>query len=263
MVYFKKYIWVKNLLIILGILIALFILVNIFLRIITRHNKELSVPDFTNMPVAEAQVIASQHHLRLEVTDSVYIKRMGRGFISRQNPIPGSQVKKNRRILLTINSVNPKQVEMPSLIGYSLRQAKIELISEGLTVGKLIYVNDMATNNVLAQKFNGEDIEAGTLIETDTPIDLVLGLNPNDAITFIPNVMGYRYITAKDLIIDNSLNLSKITFDETVKSYSDSLDAVVYRQNPAASDSIQYRIGSQVQLFFTKDQSKLDDPYAL
>lgn len=248
---------------ILGILIVLFLIINIILQITTRHNKELTVPDFTNIPVAEAQEIAKAHHLRLEITDSVFIKRMGRGFISRQNPEAGSQVKKNRRILLTINSVNPKLVEMPSLIGYSLRQAKIELISQGLTVGRLIYVNDMATNNVLAQKLNGENIEAGTPVETDTPIDLVLGLNPGDDITFIPNVKGYRLITAKDIIIDNSLNISKISFDETVIDYTDSLNAVVYRQQPAPSDSIQYKIGAAIQLFLTKDQSKLDDPYAL
>ena len=48
---------------------------------------------------------------------------------------------------------------MPSLTGFSLRQARTELASNGLNIGKLIYVNDMATDNVLAQQYMGEDIE--------------------------------------------------------------------------------------------------------
>lgn len=263
MKFFKKHIWLKNILAIFVILVVLFLIINLFLRITTRHNIELSVPDFTNMSVPEAEIIAAKNHLRLDVTDSVYIKRMGRGLISRQTPDAGSKVKKNRRILLTINSVNPKLVEMPSLTGYSLRQAKTELLSLGLVVGKLIYVEDMATNNVLAQKYNGENIEPGTLIETDTPIDLILGLNSKSDITYIPNVTGYRYITAKDILNDNSLNISKITFDESVINYSDTLNAVVYRQIPFPSDSIQYKLGYPVQLSLTTDQSKLSDPYAL
>lgn len=249
---------------ILAILVVIYIITSLSLKLITRHNDELTVPDFSGMTVAEALTIANHKHLRLEVTDSVYIRSLKRGAISRQNPDPGSHVKKNRRILLTINSIVPKQVEMPSLIGYSLRQAKTELISKGLMVGKLIYQQDMATNNVLAQKYNGVDIEPGEMVTSESPIDLVLGMNYSDNRTFIPNVTGYKYTMARDIIHDNSLNISSAKFDETVESYSDSLDAFVYRQQPAPSDSISYRMGTTVTLYLSKDQSKLEaDPYGI
>lgn len=246
---------------IIAVLVLLFVIVSITLSIITRHNRELTVPDFSGMPLAQATLLAQQHHLRLDVTDSVYIRNMERGNITRQNPDPGSKVKKNRRILLTINSVLPKRVEMPSLIGFSLRQAKTELISKGLDVGRLIYIEDMATNNVLAQKLNGEDIEPGVLIESETPIDLILGLNSYDNMTYVPNVIGYKYQMALDIIHDNSLNIYKTHFDETVFTYSDSLEAAVYNQYPASSDSIQVRMGTSMTLYLSKDQSKIGNPY--
>lgn len=254
--------WIKTVLLIFATLVFLFLVVNIFLVITTRHNREFVVPDFTSMSVPDAREIAHKAHLRLEVTDSVYIRGFGRGLISRQNPEAGSNVKKNRRILLTINSISPQIVEVPSLIGFSLRQAKTELLSCGLTIGKLIYVSDLATNNVLAQKYLGEDIEAGSKLESESPIDLILGLNQRDNITFVPDVRGYKYLTAKDMMYDNSLNISKIVFDETVVNYSDSLEAVVFKQYPAPSDSIHYSLGYPTHLYFTKNQEKVINPYA-
>ena len=66
---------------------------------------------------------------------------------------------------------------MPNLVGLSMRQALAELQSRGLVLGKLIYVQDMATNNVLRQLHGNREINPGKTIETDTVIDLVLGLN--------------------------------------------------------------------------------------
>ena len=196
-----KYSLTKNILLIIGILVVGYVIINLFLRIITRHNQELTVPDMTGMNLAEASAVAAEADLRLEVTDSVYIRGMERGAIARQNPEPGGKVKKNRRILLVINSVIPRQSTMPSLTGFSLRQARTELASNGLNIGKLIYVNDMATDNVLAQQYMGEDIEPGTRLNSGTAIDLVLGLNPADSATFIPYIIGYRYQMAGSLCL--------------------------------------------------------------
>ena len=129
----------KNILLIIGIIVAGYVAVVLSLQAVTRHNKELTVPDFSGMSLEEAGILAEAEGLRLDVTDSVYIRGMERGVISRQNPLPGSHVKKNRRILLVINSVLPRQSIVPSVTGYSLRQAKAELIANGLRVGRLIY----------------------------------------------------------------------------------------------------------------------------
>ena len=170
-----------------SVLVVLFVLFSL-LKYITRHNQELEVPSFINMTVEQAEVIARANELRLEVTDSVYINRMAPGAIFRQNPEAAGKVKKNRRILLTINATQPKLVKMPELVGFSLRQAQSELISNQLRLGKLIYVEDMATNNVLGQLYNGAPIEADTKIPSESIIDLQLGINDTDSTTYIPEV---------------------------------------------------------------------------
>lgn len=161
---------------------------------------------------------------------------------------------------MVINSVLPRQSIVPSVTGYSLRQAKAELIANGLRVGRLIYQEDMATNNVLAQQYLGEDIIPGTRINSGTAIDLVLGLNPEDSTTFVPNVVGYKYQMATELLQDNSLNIYSCDFDSTVSTYSDTLEAYVYGQYPPASDSITVRTGSSVSLFLSKDITRIPVP---
>ncbi len=239
------------------VVLVLLLVASIFLKILTRHSNELEVPDFSGMTMREAQKAANRADLRLEVTDSVFLPKMGRGVIFRQNPHSGSKVKKNRRILLTINSLAPKQVTMPSVIGYSLRQAKAELVAKQLTVGKLIYVSDMATNNVLSQMYNGRFIAYGSKVESGSEIDLELG-NSGGENTFIPEIVGLSFITAKDILIDNSLNLGKLTYDETVKTYADTLSCFVIKQNPEPTNRSSYSLGSRVDLLLSTDINKIE-----
>ena len=154
-----------------------------------------------------------------------------------QNPAPGSKLKEGRRISLTINALNSKKVTMPNLVGLSMRQAMAELQSRGLVLGKLVYVEDMATNNVIRQLRGNKEIAPGKSVETETVIDLVVGLNPDtDASTYIPDVVGKRYLTAVDAVHKQSLNIRILKFDDSVRSYDDSLNAVVYRQAPEPSE---------------------------
>ena len=89
-------------------------------------------------------------------------------------------------------------------------------------------------------------------------IDLVVGQNPDkDNVTYVPDVVGRRYINAVDAVRKQSLNIKSLKFDETVKTYDDSLSAVVYRQVPAIEDSVTVRMGDEVTLYFTLDQTRI------
>ena len=226
------------------------------LDIITRHNKELEVPSFGGMSIEQAQAVADANHMRLEITDSVHIVKMAPGAIYKQNPVAGSKVKKNRRILLTINANTPKMVKMPSLVGHSLRQAQSELSSSQLKVGRLIYERDLATNNVLEQLYKGKPIEPGAELECESVIDIRLGLNEADSVAIVPDLLGKPYSIIKDYLIDNSLNLGKVYFDNTVQTLQDSLAAFAYRQEvaiEAGKSSPTY--GAAVSVYFTLDKS--------
>ena len=239
---------VRNLL--LGVVFVLLVVAaaSIFLAIRTRHGKEVAVPDLSGMSVADAGRIASASELTVLVTDSIFMKRIPRGAVVSQLPRAGSKVKPGRKISLTINSQVPKKVTMPDLIHVSLRQAKAELTSKGLALGRLNYVSDIATNNVLRQQYKGHDIDPGTQLYSGSAIDLVLGLNGSDAMTYIPNLRGYKYLSAKDAIHDNSLNISAVVFDKDVRTYADSMAATVYSQRPAATGN-PVVMGSSVTIY--------------
>lgn len=251
---------VKNLLSAVLAVVLLIAGAGLLLKVLTRHNEEIRVPDFSNMSVDEAAAAARAHDVKIDVTDSVYIKRMARGTVYRQIPEAGSMVKKGRRVALTINSVLPKKITMPNLVGYSMRQAKAELSSRGLNLGRLIYVEDIATNNVLKQIYANREIKPGIPVESESRIDLVVGLSSLDNTTYIPTLYGIRYLSAVDAVHNSSLNIKDVSFDNTVKTYSDTLNAFVYRQEPDTSSVTSYLMGTEMTLYFTLDETRIPEP---
>ncbi len=239
---------VKNLLLAAAMVAVIVGIVSLILSLLTRHGQEIAVPDFSDMTPAEAQTVAAVSGLRVSVADSVYVKRMKPGAVYMQTPKAGSHVKKGRRIRLTVNTMQAKEVYMPSLVGVSLRQARAELLRNGLTLGKITYVRDIATNNVLRQQRYGFDIAPGTPVVSGTAINLVLGLGDDDQ-TWIPDVTGKTYLQAVDILQDNSLNIGRVRYEAAVRDYADSAAAVVHSQNPA-SESV--RKGTEVSLYLKK-----------
>ncbi|MBR0299471.1 MAG: PASTA domain-containing protein [Bacteroidales bacterium] len=249
---------VKNLIWAVVFVVGLAIVVSVLLGIVTQHNKEIVVPDFTNMTFSEAKYNAERAGIRVQISDSVYVRRMKKGAVFTQFPKGGSKVKKGRTILLTTNAKHSKEVTMPLLVGYSMRQAKAELASRGLSLGRLIYVNDIATNNVLRQLCNSREIAAGTMVESGSVIDLVVGLNNEDNRTYAPDARGLKYLRAVDAVHDNSLNVGKLSFDKEVRTYSDSLNAVVYKQSPGQASGA-LTMGASVSLWLTTDEGKIEE----
>ncbi len=239
---------VRNLLLAVLFVLGIIVIVNLLLGAVTLHGRSITVPDMTNMTFNEARQVASKAGVRVEIGDSVYVRQMKRGAVFSQNPKAGSSVKKGRRILLTTNAVNAKKVSMPSLVGCSMRQAKAELSSKGLFLGRMTYIEDIATNNVLMQLYRNREIKPGEMIDSGSSIDLVLGLAPDQIQTYVPDVTGMKYLRAVDVVQDNSLNVGRVVFDRNVKSYSDSLNAVVYRQSPEADENPLSR-GSEISIF--------------
>ncbi len=254
-----KQIWdnwiVWNLILAVAAVLVFVTLVSIFLSLGTQHGREIEVPDFTNLTWSEARKVASDRGVRVILADSVYVKRLKPGVVYLQTPEAGAHVKRGRRVRLTTNTLVPKEVEMPSLVGYSMRQAKAELARHGLTLGRLIYTRDIATNSVLHQQRGGVDIKPGTVLASGTTINLVLGLNPSDNMTYVPKLIGKQYLPAVDQTLESSLNVGKLRFDETVRTYADSVSAFVYQQRPAASEKV--RMGTEVTLSLTTDPAKV------
>jgi len=241
----------------LGAIVGVALLFFIFLFIFTRHGQSYPVPSFSGLKYKEAVKMAHKYKLRVEVSDSVYILTRKPGTVVEQMPLVGTKVKQNRRILLTMNAKNPKKVEMPNIVGVTLRQAKAILDLQGLIVGNLIFVPDIAVNNVLEQKFKGKQIDPGKLISKGSRVDLVLGRGMQNERTGLPLLIGLNQSDARNRLIEASLNLGQVKYDETIKDYKDTLNAMVYSQYPAFFEDISIALGARVDIWLTLNESRV------
>ena len=232
-----------------AIIALVIIAVNIFLSVYTRHGEKILVPDFFGMSVEDASRAAESLGIEIVVTDSVYNNRMEPGTVYSQIPKDSSFVKKGRHISVVINSTVPRKVVMPSLLDISLRQAMANLSFKGLQLGRLQYVaSSEGTNFVLEQRCRGRKVEPGQLVESGATIDLVLGVKSEDRLTHIPDVTGKRYRDAVNILHDNSLNVSA-RFDRSIKTYEDSLKAVVVKMRPEATQAEVVSRGEAVTIY--------------
>lgn len=245
---------IRNLVWAVLLLVGLLLLAQLGLGLITRHNRTVPVPDFTNMTVSEAQAVARDYHVGVKVADSVFIRRLGAGVVYRQAPKAGATVKRGRSIFLTINSIVPKKVVMPNLLGYSLSEARSELNNRGLVLGKLNYTQDIATNNVLKQSIRGRTVRPGDMVISGSEVDLTLGLSNDERATKVPRVIGLKYIRAVDALHDRYLNVGRVRFDSGIRTYADSVNAVVYRQDGLGTSKTY---GSPVNIYLTLDPEKI------
>lgn len=248
---------VKNLLLAIAIVLVLMLSVRIFLSTYTHHGEKILVPDFFSMSIPDAAMAAESAGMELVVTDSVYNKRLSPGTIFSQVPQAGTYVKKGRHISVVINSFVPRKIKMPNLVDISLRQAMTNLNAKGLQVGKLIYKSSgEGTNLVLEQRYRGRKIEPGRMVESGATIDLVLGMKSDETNTHVPDVKGKAVREATSMIQDYSLNV-RTRFDKEIRTYEDSLRAVVYRQNPEAS-SLPILRGQEVTLYLRPAESEAE-----
>lgn len=253
---FKLHWILKNLLLAAVIVTALILVLSVALRLITRHGENVTTPDFTNLTYTEALELASKGEVNVTVVDSVFIRRLPGGVVYRQQPQAGAIVKKGRSIDLTVNSVVPKKVVMPNLLGYSVSEAIGQLQNRGLELGRLNYVRDMATNTVLGQSVNGTTVSAGDLVVSGSLVDLKVAVAYEDNRTVVPKIIGLKYVSAVDALHDHFLNVGRIHCDKDIKTYTDSLNAVVYKQD--AQGSVK-TLGTSIGFYLTLDPSKLPE----
>ena len=254
----KKFFRHLGLAITLTIIILLSILV--WLKIYTHHGQAISVPNLTGLTEDEVDDVTSSRNLRFEIVDSVFSSEMPRGTVLKQNPRASSRVKKNRKIFLTMNAINPETVTMPQLVGLSIRQARLALQNAGLTLGDIEYKPDYAINNVLQQMYNDSVINEGTEIGKGAVIGLVLGMGLSKETTRVPDLMGLGAEVAREIIADYYLNIGAITYDESMDDAEDSAQAFIWRQYPEFDEFRRLNMGMAVDVWLTVDSTLLPVP---
>ena len=87
----------------------------------------------------------------------------------------GSEVKKNRKIYITVNPSGYRQITVPNLIQITKRNAESIINSIGFELGEIMYKDNIGKDMVLEITHKGKTISPGVLLPKKSKIDLVLG----------------------------------------------------------------------------------------
>jgi beta-lactam-binding protein with PASTA domain len=241
-----------NILLMIGVAVLLYFFVFSSLSFITQHGAEINVPSVTGRPLNTALDVLKKAGFDIEI-DSSYEAGRKPLEILMQQPLPGSVVKQNRTIYLTVNKAEPPAARMPNLINLSFRSASIILKSHRLVLGDTIFRPDIAAGAVLEQLYNGRPVAAGTSLPQGSRITLVVGNGLGETEFNVPDVIGMTFNEGRALLMGNGLNFVPV-FEGSI---SDSGSAIIYNQVPSPFNEggvpNQKRQGDYVDLFIKMD----------
>jgi len=172
-----------------GLVVFVFIVFK-WLDISTHHNEKIEVPDLKKMSLTDVEITLEDLDLNFVVIDSAsYNPNYPKKSVIDQSPDAGDFVKEDRKIYLTLNPSNYRDVTVPDLYGKTKRQATSQLRAIGFRISpNSIKVRDIAENVVRGLKFSGKNLKAGDKIPKNSLITLVVG----------DGLGGSRYIKKED-----------------------------------------------------------------
>ena len=239
-----------------GSVILVFLIAFFCLGIYTRHGSGIPVPRLKGLSADRAIALLKDQGFEYKI-DSVYVLDQPPGSVIVQDPDPGTDVKENRTIYLTIVTQLGPPVTLPDLKPYTYREAVAMLSNYGLKPGDTTYEPDIARDRILQVNFGGEPIKAGTKIPKGSKIDLVLGNGQGASEEDIPDLVNLDLDAAKFAIKGAGLSVGIITYEGAI---ADSANLIVTAQSPMKTDSIRkVSIGTRINL--TVSQGKKNNAY--
>tara|TARA_Y100000815_G_C13350168_1_gene504023 strand:+ start:13966 stop:14508 length:543 start_codon:yes stop_codon:yes gene_type:complete len=147
-----------------------------WLRISTNHGQKIEVPNLAKMTLPQAEEALSDLDLKYEIMDTTnYNPDFPYKTVIEQIPNAGKFVKEDRKIYLSINRSGYPMIEIPPVVGKTMRQAEPTLKAVGFEIGKIRYRKYIAKDEVLEISHKGKRLSAGDKVQKTSVIDVVLG----------------------------------------------------------------------------------------
>jgi beta-lactam-binding protein with PASTA domain len=247
----------KNVFYAATILVALLLFVLFMLQFYTHHGEAETVPNLCGLKLEDAAKLLDNRGMQYQVIDSVYKPDKAPGMVMEQSPIGGSKIKSYRSIYITINAKMPPGVALPDVRDLSLRHAQSLLESMGIKVMGVEYVPSEYSDLVRDIKYNGQTLTPGQKIPAGSGVILVVGRTSTDedGNQLMPDVQSLTLEQATRLINSHMLSIGATNFDVEPTNEQDKANYIVYKQSPAASDSVP--AGKAITLWLTKEKGKV------
>ncbi len=141
----------------IGFLLVVFLIgffgTNMVMNMITRHGKEIRVPEVTGLHFDVARKRCKEQHLYIQETERQFNDEVKKNRIISQKPEAGTNTKMGRVIEVVVSD-GPELVTLPSLVNMTRKEARLTLRNMGLDVNQKI------------QTRYSEDVENGKIIFT-------------------------------------------------------------------------------------------------
>ena len=170
------------------------------------QGREVTMPDLAGKSSADAMAILQGRGLQLKIVDRVYTN-LPLNTVARQSPPPGERMKvgQNAHVVLSLGSQN---VITPSLVGESLRVARIQLLQVGLQLGEVTTYPSSAS---LADSILQQTPLPGTRAASPR-VDLLVAQENPPAAYVMPWLVGMALPDADRLLSSSGLKLSKTVY---------------------------------------------------
>ena len=225
------------------VLLALYLLFNhLIMPTYTRYDVTVRVPDVRNQSLEAARQMLAQRGLGVGQPEQRFDRDRQPNVILDQNPPPEAAVKPGRLIYVTINSGDIPMVTIPRVEGMSLREARNQILSRGLTIEaeQADSIPSPYRNTVTRQH-----PAAGEIVPEETGITLWYSKGPGERYVVLPDVTGMTVSEARRALLRKRLRAVVLDPPEDVD------DPVVVRQS--REPGTQVREGYELRLF-TKEE---------
>jgi serine/threonine-protein kinase len=211
------------------ILLTLILADKIVMPLLVHGDPIIRVPNVIGMTVNEAKFNLEARGLSVQEIRQVFSDKVEQGHVINQLPYPNTEVKKGRRLYLTVSKGSEK-LKMPMLVGKTERDARLLLLSIGLQPGDISesISETMAPGLIIAQS-----IPAGADALYGQQVSLVI--SSGNASIIVPQLIGHTIDEARIMLEESGLVLGPITRAPSNDTF---MSNTVTFQIPSAGESL-------------------------
>lgn len=226
--------------------LAFFVCNDILMPWIVQRGNITTVPSVVGMPLESAERVLDSLELTPMKADSRASDIYPPGVVIAQTPNPGSTVKRNRRVYLTISG-GEQLVPVPHLKGKTVRDAKFALERSNLAMGTIAYVlNDSFPANTIIE----QSIQPGTMMRRGARVSIMVSQGASVDRVVVPDVTGKPLTEAGRILANHGLKIGTVSYQPTQML----LPNTVLDQFPRPGEFIEH--GLKIDLFVAKSETK-------
>jgi serine/threonine-protein kinase len=207
------------------------------------HNSVVRMPNVSGMSYNQAVQILENNGFSVKVASEYYNNNVPSGHIVNQMPFATSLVKTSRTVYVTL-SKGKQLLEVPNLVGLTVRDARIALIRLGLSLNNAAYqFNDRIPVNIIFS----QSLPSKQKVGFGARVDVSVSLGSEVVYVVVPDVEGKSLEEARRILGSAGFTVGEVTDGEVNETF---MPGTVIKQIPPPMDSV--KTGTPINLTVTK-----------